>query len=506
MNDPMSYRRRLWITFGLCCSLCTLPLWLAADAEADRRLDEQLEILLPGTDLHRQSARAYARQQLQLVFTQLEVNRVRRRSERRALQMIEQAIEEQFLQDYERFADFAELFKGGTYDQATATAIYALALESFGLSSPLRPEPGPVSVLADPDEEAHPLIVRAWRQGEDRLFRDQYLHLLLEVGAVAEEHRQLPGSALFQRYYFADASVLNLRQLASYLCYQQAMRAYQLSAYTESLHWLEQAQGLSAQPLYGVLQRAVWIQLVRRSPQGGEGLHYLWKLWETDRGDPWETELLRRFHLAANEQLDGAGGGRQIDSIYQYFANRFGGHSPAAQLRLREMYFVKLARYFAGQNQVGPVMVYMDSLYHLQPNDPEVQDVIAGMLVWSLRAERDFNKGLAAINTYRQRYAFLAGNDYFQDQDLFYRAEQIRYYFDREEEQRGMSYLQEFETLLYRYGHTPRRVSWVSTAYLSAAAYYQRMDNDWQALQLLRKADELAPDDPYIEHMLEMLR
>ncbi|MCB0636651.1 MAG: hypothetical protein KDC54_08540, partial [Lewinella sp.] len=480
--------RRLWIIFWVASSLFVWPDALSADALAERRLEEQLEILLPGTDLQRQSARAYAQQQLQLVFTQLEANRVRRKSERRALQMIEQAIEDEFLQAYERFADFADLFKAGAYDQATATAIYALALEYFGLSYQIRTEPGSVYVLADPENEAHPLVVREWRQGEDRAFREQYIRLLREVGGLAEAHRQLPDATLFERYYFSNTEVLTLRQLASYLCYQQAMRAYQLSAYTESLHWLEQAQDLSAQPLYGVLERAVWLQLARRAPTGREGLYYLWKIWEGDPGDPWETELLRRFHEAANEQLVGTGDAGSIDSIYQYFNDHFTGHA-GAQLRLREMYYVKQARYFASQNQVAPVMSYMDSLYHLQPDDPEVQDVIAGMLVWSLRAERDFTKGLQAINHYRQRYPFLTSHDYFQDQDLFYRAEQIRYYFDQDESVRGMSFLQEFESLLYRYGDTPRRVSWISTAYLSAAAYYQRMDDDWRALELVQKAN-----------------
>jgi tetratricopeptide (TPR) repeat protein len=152
-------------------------------------------------------------------------------------------------------------------------------------------------------------------------------------------------------------------------------------------------------------------------------------------------------------------------------------------------------------------MSFMDSLYRYQPNNTAVQEVLAGMLVWSLRnSEREFSRGLDGINLYSRRYPFLHQNELFQDRHLLYQAERVRYYFDQDDLVKGGNYFEEFKRLLTTSRSAPRRNSWILTAYLAASNYYFRQGDYSQAFDLIQQARREAPDDPYLDHRAGVLR
>ena len=488
--------------------ILTTPLHAYASAAEVERLDEQLEMLLPGNGQQDLSARAYARGQLYELFQRLEDSRVRRKATHKALQLIVEEVEGSFLHTPGTFVPFANLFREGQYDQSTATAIYALVLEYFSIPYAIQMDEWQVSLLADPDGRPQLLgLPLGRRQMRQRLadFKRSYLELLRSVALLQEEEWRRPEEELFRLYYFGDTDQLSLRELASYLHYRQALAAYDRKAYVEVLSWLEQAQDLSGRPLYAILQRATWLQLAGEDDTSRESLFYLWKVWEGSPGEPWQSELLRRFSKATVSEGDSIMGAYRIDSIYQYFNERFSGHG-FAQQQLREMYYLKQARFHAHYGHTEEVTSYMDSLYLLRPQDQDVQNVLAGMLVWSLGSERDFTRGLQRIQQFSNRYPFLQNNELFQDQHLFYQAERIRYFFDRDEAATAANYLREFDLLLQRFGRTPRMTSWVTTAYVAASNYYYRRGEFTYALHYVERAYALAPTDPYLEHRVDLIR
>ena len=180
-------------------------------------------------------------------------------------------------------------------------------------------------------------------------------------------------------------------------------------------------------------------------------------IWQESPGAPWQRELLRHFNQAISKQANQSIW--QIDSTYLSFQEQFARH-PGAQGQLRELYYLHRARFHASENNTDLVMSFMDSLYNLHPQLIEVQDVLAGMLVWSLRTEREFGAGLTLINKYERQYPFLANHILFQDRNLFYQAERIRYHFNADEAVLGNQYLKEFQAHSNRGSHPPGNKSW----------------------------------------------
>lgn len=478
----------------------------ANNSEKLSELNDQLELLLPGTGLAEQSGRQYAQKQLEGLFSELEDAKVRKKKASKALTLIQQKVEALFLRESQTMAPFRSVFKQQRYDQTSATALYALIFHYFDIPYHLQIQASELVVIPHPSEnsEAFKIArVKAPNTEAKERFQVAYLALLRSVGYLNEEENNLADEELFRRYYLTTGTSISLKEAASFLCYRQALLAFNSQAWGQCLDQLGQAQRLSGHPLYHIMTRATWLQLANADEGSRESLYYLWQLWEEKPGHPWQSELLKRFNLAITQIPETSAW--RIDSLYTYFYEQFDGRKDA-QAQLREMYFLQSARFHADRGEVVQVMNLMDSLYMLQPNDTDVQEVLAGMLVWSLRKERDFTEGLKRIEFYQKHYPFLTDNALFQDQHLFYQAERIHHYFDGDMEVEGVRYLTHFEGLLVRTSATPRYNAWISTAYLAASNYYFRQGVYQQAADYINRALKRAPSDDYLLHRQEVLQ
>ncbi|MEL6659442.1 MAG: hypothetical protein AAFP77_05835 [Bacteroidota bacterium] len=492
--------------------LLTILLLAVGIARAELRteklaeLDTQLQLLLPGTSNHEQANRAFAKEQIQDLLQGLEDRRIRRKNTDKALQLLEEEVSFRFLRKPGAFTNFHQLFTTGQYDRSTASALYALAMEYFDLPYTLTVRDAEILITASAEGTSHEFTLPhgdPWTAASSQRFQNAYLEVLRSIGYLSPAEWRRSPKALYDQYYIGGETEVDLQQMASFLFCRQALKAYYDEAWSNALDWIYKAELLQRWPVQKVLRRAVWLQLANQKDNPEESLRHLWMIWQESPGAPWQRELLRHFNQAISKQANQSIW--QIDSTYLSFQEQFARH-PGAQGQLRELYYLHRARFHARENNTGLVMSFMDSLYNLHPQNVEVQDVLAGMLVWTLRAVREFGDGLTLINKYERQYPFLANHILFQDRNLFYQAERIRYHFNADEAVLGNQYLKEFQARSNRGSRPPGYVSWLSTAHLSASDYYFRKKNYQQAFMLVEEARQQAPEDPYLDHRVDVLR
>jgi hypothetical protein len=480
----------------MCASLGTL---------AAAELDEQLALLIPGTSIQESSGRYYAQQQLEALFARLEDQRIRRKRPKKMLALLQTEVENTFLKQHQPQADFRTLIKQGQYNQSTATALYALVLSYFEIPYQLQVQAADLILLPLPDGNRTALDIPhtdPLSGAAAERFRAAYVDLLRATNYPPASARELSNEELYKRYYLEEGRSLQLQEAAAFMYYQQALRAYQHQAWNRCQDMLTRARQLATHPMLEILERAIWLQLASQGENSRESTFYLWKLWAVHPGQPWQDELLKRFDHHVRQLPEASKW--QIDSIYTDFQRGFGEHADA-QACLREHYFVLSAQHEAEAGHTVEVLNLMDSLYLLRPNQADIQQVLARMMVWSLRKERRFTEGLQRIDYYQKHYPFVSTNRVFQDQHLFYRAEQVHHHFVADDEIAGLQYLQEFETLLQKTGKTPRYAAWVTTAYLAASNYYFRQEQYPQARAYIERALAHAPDDDYLLHRRDLL-
>lgn len=502
---------------GLLILIFLLALWrpLCASSPGSRtaaaeRLEEQLQLLIPDSEAGHATARAYALEQLQSFFDVLQAANISRRPVDKAVELVRQQAEARFFRQPHTFAGFPELFRSGAFSTANTVALFALTFEYFGIGYAIQSDRWSLHVVADPagkaiDASPTPKAGRRAQHIEEDFIRN-YLELLRASHLLPEEEWARPERELFDRYYLPANDRMSLAQLAGFMHYQQALANYRERKYMDCIDWLERAQRQGAQPAYAVLRRAALLQLATQ-PRADEqqSLGHLFQLWRETPLDWLGLELLNRMDARLDRELENHPIAPDLVAIAAPFLQHFRG-MPEWERQVREVCFLKLARHHARYARMDDMMSCLDTLYRMRPRDKAVQDVLAGMMVWSLRHEHNYAQGMKTAAQYREKYPFLIEHEWFKDLDLQYRAEQIRACFDSNQAPQGRIYLAEFQSLAAQYGKTPRIASWVTTAY-APASYHYFLNKDYAtARQLMEEANRLAPGDPYLEDRVALMR
>lgn len=501
--------RKKQFFFSLISLFFCLPLVLSASNEHDARnqnLEEQLELLLPGTSLQAQSARMYASQRLSSFFDLLEKKKITKKKESKAYAIIEQEVARHFLQTHQTYSQIDELFKSGVYDASTAAVLYSIIFDYYQLPYSIVLKATAVHLYKGNAETAQPLSIAGTQQLDEqeyRAFQMNYTNLLRQAKLLKTAEWHDSAQDLYERYYLGKARTYGLEDAVSFMHYRYALKAYQDQAWMVCLERLNAARSVKVFPLYAMFERLVWLQLANDETRKGQSTYYLWKLWDYQANDALQSDLLLRFHedvmdLQPMSQW-------AMDSIFNAYNDRFEGHATAQEQLLAINYLLQ-ARFFASHGRRVQVTNFMDSLYQMRPNDQGVQQMLGGILAWSLKEVKDYNEGIEKIASLEAKYPFLKQDQHFQDRHLRYQSERIRDAYDGDKGRAGDNYLQSFEPLIEKATAIKNKVSYVTTAYLCASNYYFRAKNYAKALSLIEKGLSLAPDDAFLQHRTDLLR
>jgi hypothetical protein len=501
---------RPYLKYYLLFGLIWYAAFSAAHAAADP-LNQQLRLLIPGESAAHQSARDYTQSEIEQLVANLRADRITRKSTKKQIQRIADYVERELLRDRTDYAPLQDLFRNGTFTQASVTALYALIFEQLGIPFEIRVDLWEVYLVADPTRRAVALFAPGKRRRtakREQSFIEAYNQFVAAL--YPNDHGEpTAGSfeARFHRNYFAPGATLDIRQLSAFMRYREGLHQYGQRAYAAALYALEAALRLDDRVAYRLLRRAALIQLAdQNSSHSREALFYLFQLWqESPRDGHLRDEFVRRF-IEGAKQLETEEDLIPFDRLYGYLHRKMIS-DPVLLRQLSEIYLLQKARFFARRGQVDQVAVYVDSLYRIKPNDPTIQDAVGRIVAWSLRGKREYTDGLNQLSDFKRRYPFLATHPAFTDMQLFYQAEHVRALYDREQTSLGNNALQQFDTMLAQAGgQTARSDLWTVTAYLAASNHFFRMGEYTTARQLLEKADRLVPGNHYLLHRIELLR
>jgi len=472
--------------------------------------EEQLHILLSSATVNDRNIQQKIRLNIEETFRLLEAENIRRKPTRKAIQQIEETLRQIYFKQYESNASFESLFKNGAYNNATASALYALFLGNFGLSYDILIEPRRIyPSVRDGSEQ---VALRTFDQSEsgekaDERYMQEYLRFLVEMKLLdALELKTGSTKTLFHRYYLPAQERIRLLQLVGVLHYQQGLALYRRNNYQKALVELEEARRLYPAPRHDYARYACLYQLSAvASLDRMETLDPLFVLCRDYPTREVQQKILDYFSELATRAVAGPSAMENLTRYYDLFLQRLpAGREPARQIK--KIYYLRKAQYHAQQgNQSERVAACMDTIYRLDPADTTAQRFLASAIQQILTRERDHEKGLPLLQNYKQRYPFLQKYPYVCDMELCYRADRIRALFDVQNETDGLTELNEFERLLGNFGKTPRRDSWVTTAYQSAAYFYFRKQNYAAARSMFGRALNFAPDDAFLQHQKELM-
>ena len=446
---------------------------------------------------------------LELIYEELEEKKIAKKSINKAIELIDDVVKDAYLEYYKPTADLQSAFRKGEYNDITACAIYAMILDHYRIPFVIKHDLFHLYPVGDPYGFHVPIHITdvPTRSGQmqEQFVRD-YL-LLLENMSFLDGKMMQNNSVrnLFDDFYLSEREEVTVEQLPSIYYYRQALSAYQEGANKKALKYIEQAQLSYPSPRHKIIQFACMYQLAAKAdPRDPDSYKNLFALYRIHPVAEVEEEVMNLFALVSDRYLFTINDLDGFELTYKQFAAQLRG-KPELSRELKMIYYYQKAKYLARKSDYEQASLYTDSLYHIDPEDQDIQGVMAKLFGGNLRFERDFEKGLDQIEKIRSRYPSLIGTEGINDLELFYYAERVKHHFDHNDETKGVRYLKEFDKLLSQYGKTPKVHYWISTAYLASADFYVRRKNYSEARKLIERANVLAPDDAYLEHRQELM-
>jgi hypothetical protein len=475
------------------------------NAPLGNKVEDYLKLYLATSPQNDSNALNYIKLELKSIFTNLEQQKFGKKSPNKTAVLLEGYLAATFLKKYDPYVGFEQLFKSGSYNDATRAALISLILEHFQLPYEIRHDNLYLSAVLKMEGKVNPLFVEDDQKKEER-FRTNYIQLLKDLKMINEEHAGEEEEKLFSKYYMENKGAITPGQLAGNLYYLESLNYYIKQDYVATINRLQKAQLLYPSPRNGVIRQACMFQLARRvNFKTKEGLTDLFNLYKQYPVYEVKHELVSVFTKIADYQIIQ----RQAPQDLEFFHNLFEKElrsDPTLLSSIDRVYYVKLAKYYAIHGNRDNLVKYIGLLYRQWPNDESVQKVLSGFLMESLHRVVDYETGIISLNEYIEKYPFLEHNHDVQDRRLYFHSLRVRHFFENQEESKALKAMSVFESHLSKYGKVDRVDMWLTTVYASASTFYFQESNYNKARQMTNQALMLIPDSEYFAHRLEVLQ
>lgn len=465
----------------------------------------KVQMYMAPTSENEGGAMAYVLEEIRATAKKLERQKIKRKRSKKAIELIRQEVESRYLKHYKGLADFSGLFKAKEYNDLTAAALISMLLDELSMKHRLFWDQDQARIQM---EEGTLLNIEQW--GKNRPVDPGIGEERSRLIAVMNALQLSPESALHRSLltpYQLGAEKRNLlpTELTGMLYYRRALHFYGKGQPSAAIEALERARTYYQDPKIDLVRYAILYQQAHQTGQDSTMVEPLFELYRLHPRPEISLELVRRFAQLAEYYLLQEEDQPAFEKLYDDYRRLFSGQLATLQ-QLKEIYFIEIAQFHAGRQEAELVTTYLDSLRKYRPNDPKIQAILTPLLLRTLCNQKDPEEGLKIVQAYRKEFPFLRKESLFQDMELSYRAERTRLAFDDDNETYGRKCLETFEQVLAQAGLTPRSASWITTAYISASAYYFRNADYVNARWLIQRALALVPDDQFLLHRQEVLR
>ncbi len=493
---------RLLLTLLCCVSLFPL---------AAEDLTSRLRQLLPGEEPATVNERQFLHQRVRGMYLELETSKISGKSKQKKIARIQAFLQRTYLRTYAPTANLADAFRKGSYNDATAAVLTALALEHFNIEYYALVDHWEAYLLADPTDKQekirHPASQKR-REGQERTYQSNYIDLLRATIAPDLEVRgQEQIEQAFYDYYYQPKKLLSFGQLAAYALFQEGTAAYQAGAYAEAIDFAKRAAQRENRPVFLVLRRAAEMQLAAsRQPEQSGDIQAFFSSWVEDPENKYfPAAILNHFDqqqqvLLATNRPDLA-----RDLLNEYAAQAPAGSAPWEQELIR-LQRLRLVAHHYKNNELQLAKKEAEALLAQDPNNEGIRFLLGELIIGELRRKRA--KGQAfeqLVQQAAEAYPFIRKQDRFADLLLRELAWKVRDLYAVDQLADAEKALARFRTALSDISIGRERSLWTLTAFYAASDYYFRQADYNSARKFIDEALAYAPADHFLLHRKDLL-
>jgi hypothetical protein len=455
-------------------------------------------IFAVNSNITKEKTNAY-KKQLANFFQVLEKKKVRKKKLKKAAKIIFETTHEYFFKKYEEYAEFHQIFKDGTFNCVTASAIYALTLEHFDIPYEIRELPTHVYIVAAPKTEHIILESTDPIDGLYTIDKTKYVKMLTKMKLISEaEIRQNSVDDLYEKYANEEEKVINFRELAGDLYYNASLQSLELEFYPKTLDLINKSLYLYDVPNAKYIKIAVQLQLADEANiEDYKSLKYVFDLLEYEEYQEVTSDNIESYNYQITKQyliddFDESAYWERHHYILRFINSK---EFPELHEQIQLLHFKQMSysNYLRGQKEASKN--YVDSSYQIAPNDLTIQNVIAEQVIKGFQyasiqeVENNLDENI-------KKYPFLSERVEVLNLFFMLSSDKVSRAFLNDEETVGFAALNDFEKEFEKSTQVEDKTKEmaIGNAYGAIHSYYLRKMKSETAKEWLEKGLKKAPN------------
>jgi hypothetical protein len=326
-------------------------------------------------------------------------------------------IHARFLKKYQYNIRFDRIFKDGVYNCVTASALYALVFEHYGIPYQLKELPTHVYIVVDPD--GSPIVLEPTDPNGQYFapadaFKKEFVNQLLEAKLVTTAELQNEGvAALFNQHYYKHPNgYLSIRQLVSLLYSNLGIALSEQKEVAKTVEAIEKAYWLyPCERHKNLMSIALHLQMQHMVDDVNlETIKIYIKAFPFFEKAKYKKAITMVFNALAQEMLFRKNQEAEYDQYYQLFISKVTDSATVASLRFE--YHTQKAHAAFLKNDYTRAIQHEQICLQVYPDDLATQANLRNHVVkLATNYSNDAQNILDTLDIYAQKYSFLAKNE-----------------------------------------------------------------------------------------------
>lgn len=444
--------------------------------------------------------------ELHSIYSQLEHKGIRTKNIKKQIKLIYKFIHITMLKKYDDKAFFSDQFIDGSYNCLTATALYALVLDHFGITYKIKEMPTHVYIVGDPGRSNVLIETTLPSEGAvffDDKFKKDYITYLLNNKIISQdEFNEHSIDYLFNEHYDSNKNI-SLTQLAALQYYNKGIFLYNELKYPSSAINFEKAYYLypsnNIKYLYhAALANYIDSQTLDKKYIGSS----LAKLLNLNTKNAQVINLSKNFFgIVSNDLVIEH---PKIDEYKNYFEDFTYYLSDSIDYdSYSQIYYRILGYYDYSKGNYTGSLNWLNYAYISNPENIEVHELIETVSMKYIFTDSQHEKMIDTLEHYFEVFPFLKKKDNFQQYYIYCFSKVIEFNFNINKAEKSLKLLNRLESFLNEENYSSSADKYIENAYSSASIYYIEKRKYHTAMVYINRGKIFVPHSMQLRQQAE---
>lgn len=442
------------------------------------------------------------------ITADLRARGIESKSKKKQISLIYKTIHASQLKKYNEKAFFNDIFTSGEYNCVTASALYALIFDKFGINYQIKETPTHVYLIAEPETDRVMIETTLPAKGvtffDERFKREFVMYLLKNKLISQEEFDRKSIEQLFKENYDKNQTI-NIYQLAGVQYYNKGIFLFEETKYYEAATNFEKACLLHPQNSFkfsytAALANVLNDQVIKKNYQGKTLSKYLNLNNKNAEALVYGEEF---FNTVSNEWVVNK---PNLVKYKEYFAEFSDFLADSIDLDSYNQTYYKMLGYhdFSKGNFAGALR-QLGFAYLSNPLNIEIQELIENVGIRYLFTDRKHEAAIDSLEYYFELFPFLTEKQNYQQYYTYCYMRTIQLYFQKGNAKKGDELLLRFEQIMNN-DKPAFNEEMLEAFYTELSSIYVRMQNYSMANEMINRGLVYVPGSEELKFQRENIK